>query len=181
MNPKYAHGYDALAFAYKALGDINGAVYAWEKYVGLQENRLVGYLNLLLDLHELGDQQRLFSAAEKAIPLYERHIRLNSDDFSAHVDFANVLNWANRKSEAMMMAEALAEMKSLDGFTLYNLGCLFLATGSHDRGMDILQRAVTAGFRNIDVFLHDPDLIPVRGREDFQKLLEDLIGKLSEA
>ena len=181
LAPRYAHGYDALAFANKSLGDLAGAVDAWEKYVGLQENRLVGYLNLLLDLHELGDEQRLFSAAEKAIPIYERHIRLNPDDFSAHVDFANVLNWANRKTEAMMMAEALAEMKSLDGFTLYNLACLFLAAGSYDRGMDILRHAVTAGFRNIDVFLHDPDLSPVRGRGDFQKLIEELIAKLSEA
>ena len=40
--------------------------------------------------------------------------------------------------------------------------------------MELLRQAVKAGFQDAAQMAEDPDLDPLRGREDFKKLLADL-------
>ena len=81
--------------------------------------------------------------------------------------------------------------RSSDGETLYYLaGCharlggiagtagsgLSAAEGAAelDRAMDVLRRAVAAGYRPVAWMKRDPDLDPLRARPDFQLLMMDL-------
>jgi hypothetical protein len=43
-----------------------------------------------------------------------------------------------------------------------------------DKAMKMLHAAVTKGFKNVAHMMKDTDLDPLRGREEFQKLIEDL-------
>jgi hypothetical protein len=49
-----------------------------------------------------------------------------------------------------------------------------------DRAMDLLQKAVKAGWNNAANMARDTDLDPLRGRYDFKKLLEELAKRRSE-
>jgi hypothetical protein len=40
--------------------------------------------------------------------------------------------------------------------------------------MELLQKSVKAGFETVDYLKNDKDLVSLRGREDFKKLLSDL-------
>lgn len=53
----------------------------------------------------------------------------------------------------------------------YNLGCYAARLGKLDEAMDNLHRAAEAGYQNSDQLRNDPDLIPLRARSDFGKLL----------
>ena len=46
-----------------------------------------------------------------------------------------------------------------------------------DRAMELLQKAVTAGYKDAAHVKKDPDLDPLRDREDFKTLLADLEKK----
>jgi serine/threonine protein kinase/tetratricopeptide (TPR) repeat protein len=55
-----------------------------------------------------------------------------------------------------------------------------LAKDYADRALTLLQQAVARGFKNIAQLKREPDLQPLRAREDFTKLLAKLEGKATE-
>lgn len=48
-------------------------------------------------------------AYDKSIPLYERYLRMHSDDFTARVQYARVLSWARRYAESARVYQRLIE------------------------------------------------------------------------
>jgi len=121
IDPTFALGYDALGFAYKALGMKEEEVWSRVEQVRLQENNKEAHFNLLVALSDFGDRERLHDAARNAIPVFQRYTRLNPDDYYARVEFANVLQMAERNEEALTKANELAVLEVLDGSSLYNL------------------------------------------------------------
>jgi tetratricopeptide (TPR) repeat protein len=91
-------------------------------------------------------------------------------------------------------AEAVIRRGDLSSLNLYNAACVFSrasAGADHDtklsptdrnrlkaryanRAMQLLRQAVATGYRNPAIIMPDRDLDPLRGREDFTKLLADL-------
>jgi tetratricopeptide (TPR) repeat protein len=173
-DPKFSLGYDALSSAYKALGMKEETVKAGEELVRLRENDKTAHFSLLISLHELGDEERLRIAAERAIPIYERYIRLNPDDYHALVSLASIYAMSGNLFSALAAADELSSIETLDGFALYNLACLYLNCNTPDRGMEHLRRAVAKGFRDIEAFRRDPDLNPLRGTPEFEELIKEL-------
>jgi TolB-like protein len=177
-DPTYSQGYEALGFSYQALGRREEAVQATEECVRLRENSTNAHFTLLISLNELGSspeaKERLKQAAEQAIPVFERHVRLNPDDYNARVQLANVYWMADRNPEALSKAEKISTVELLDGLALYNLACLYLHLQNPERGMVMLRRSVEKGYREIELFRRDPDLDPLRGREEFKALMREL-------
>ena len=146
-----------------------------------QENSRQAHFSLLTILNELGSlpeaKERLIKAAERAIPVFDRYVRLNPDDYNACVQLANVYWMAGRDTEALEEGEKLSSIESLDGIALYNLACLYLLLQDPVRGMAMLRRSVEKGFSAIIAFHRDPDLDPLREREDFKALVKELEEK----
>jgi TolB-like protein len=179
IDPKYAGGYDALGYAYEALGNKEAAVNAREALIRLEENHKGVHFSLLVALHGLGDKARLRAAAERAIPIFERHTRLNPDDYHTRAILASVHWMSGSDSKALRAADELSAVESLDGDALYNLACLYLNCNTPDRGMENLRRAVAKGFRAIETFRRDPDLAPLRDpsspyHAEFEELMKEL-------
>ncbi len=91
-----------------------------------------------------------------------------------------------------MVAEGVADAAELtksgdwDSDQWYNFACVYslasvkLADKKQeyaDRAMELLAKAVKAGFKDADQMKTDSDLAPLREREDFKKLLADLEAK----
>jgi TolB-like protein len=182
IDPHYAPGYGTLGFAYQSLGDMAGAVSAMKEYVRLRENEKGAYYNLLISLNELPatteNRAELRESAERTIPIYERYIRLNPDDYNARVQFANILQMASRTSESLEEADKLSLVDSLDGFAFYNLACIYLRTSDTQKGLSLLHRSIGKGFQNIELFRRDPDLAPLRGKPEFEELMKELEEKI---
>lgn len=175
-DPKYARGYSALYFAYQALSDKEGMVYASEEDARLRENDLTARSTFLFALHAVGDTERLCIAAEVALPLFERHVRLNPDDYPKRVFLATIFQFANRTEAAIKAADELSAVEALDGVGLFNLACLYLTVGQPERVMEHLHRAVAKGYRNIDAFRRSYELL--RSVPEYEPFIIELEKKI---
>ena len=180
IDPKYALGYSALGFAYHAFGMKEEALKALEEYVRLRENDRGAHFNLLIALHEIGDMERLRIAAERAMPIYERHTRLNPDDYNARVQLATIYSYNGDQTSASREADTLSVVETLGGPALYNLACVYLQCNSPSRGMEHLRLAVVKGFKDIETFRRDPDLASLRGTPEFEGLMKELEEKIAK-
>ena len=99
---------------------------------------------------------------------------------------------ATSRIQAGQIAEAVAEFAELTKSPKWNSGqwydfaCAYsIASGKSadkkqeyaDRAMELLQKAVKAGFKNAAHMAKDTDLDPIQGREDFKKLVKELAAK----
>jgi hypothetical protein len=90
------------------------------------------------------------------------------------------------------VAEAVAEVAELTKFPKWNSGqwydfaCVYaIARGESaekkqeyaDRAIELLQKAVKAGYSDAAHMAKDADFDPIRGRDDFKELIEDLVKK----
>jgi adenylate cyclase len=176
QDPTFAPPYDALGFALQALDDRAGAAKAWMKYIEIWDTSRTGHFNLLIELHTLGTQfaDDLHSVAERAVPLYRRHIRLHPDDFNRRVELATIFVIAGLMEEAVKEADELSQVESLDGVPCYNLACIYLHAHDNTRALAMLRRAVTRGYRNRENLLRDPDLAPLREMPEFEEIMREL-------
>ena len=91
--------------------------------------------------------------------------------------------------QAGQTAEAIAEVAELTKASIwsadqwYAFACVYAVASSRiadqkqayaDRALELLRQAVKAGYTNADQLAKDPNLGPLRQREDFQKLLAEL-------
>jgi eukaryotic-like serine/threonine-protein kinase len=99
---------------------------------------------------------------------------------------------ATSRLQAGMVAEAVAEVTELtksekwNAAEWYDFACFYaVASGKiadkkqeyADRAMELLQQAVKAGYKDAAHMTKDTDLDPLRGREDFKKLMAELEKK----
>jgi TolB-like protein len=183
IDPNYSRGYDTLGFVYASLGDIVGAVGAWKDQVRLKEDYRRPNINLLIALNRLPDtpenREELRKSAERFLPLIERHIRLNPDDYHSRVGFVSTLERASQTQRALQEAEKLFAVDSLDGYACYNLACFYIRASDIVRGSSLLRRSIDKGYKNIEDFRRDPDLDPLRGTPEFEELMKELEEKIA--
>jgi hypothetical protein len=101
-------------------------------------------------------------------------------------DRANSILQTGKVPEAVAEIADLTKNPSWNAARWYDFACVYsLASGKiadkkneyADRAMELLQKAVKAGWDNAAHTAEDPDLAPLRNREDFKKLLADLEKK----
>ena len=77
----------------------------------------------------------------------------------------------------------MPEYRSAISETSYNVACVCAITSSTladkkqeyaDRAMEMLQKAVNAGYKDATLMAKNTDLDPLRDRDDFKKLLAEL-------
>ena len=184
VDPDFALGYSALGFAYQGVGDLEGAVRARKEYVRLRENDINAKFNLLTAISERNsiteNLEELRNEAERAIPYYQRHLRLAPDDFNARANYAAILLMAGRTEESRLEVEELSDVESLDGFAYYNLACISMRSSNSARALELLRRSIAKGFIAIDAFRRDPDLATLRGTPEFEALIKELEEKIAE-
>ena len=78
---------------------------------------------------------------------------------------------AGRNEEAINILAGVDET-SLDGHHTFHLAESYVVAGAHDKGIMLLDRAVTMGFYPADYFERlCPFFAAVRGREDFARVV----------
>ncbi len=123
-----------------------------------------------------------------AVQDWERAIALSPPDEQRQYRGGLALSQLNRGKFAEAIAELTELTKSEDwnASQWYNFSCAYsLASGKladkkqeyADRAMELLQRAVKAGYKDTAHMEKDTDFAPLRGRDDFKKLLADLEAK----
>jgi tetratricopeptide (TPR) repeat protein len=180
LDPEFGAGFDSLGSTYQALGNMVEAARAWKLHADLRDSDPQAHFNYLIMLHEIGDDERLNEEVARARPVFERHIRLTPDDVTARVNYLHVLLFAGYTTEAIVGAQEIEQIESIDGIALYNLCCFYLRVGEGHRAFPLLRSAIERGYSNIQTLRRDPDIDPLRGTPEFETLMKELEEKIAQ-
>jgi serine/threonine protein kinase len=141
------------------------------------------HTNLGILLERMGKKPEAVEQYQKALPIWEKL----AADFPAQQELraklAGSLASIGRIADAVGQAAELTKRDGWGSNDLYNFACIYaLASGAFadkkqeyaDRAVDLLRKAVKAGFTDARLMAKDPDLASLREREDFKKLLAEL-------
>jgi tetratricopeptide (TPR) repeat protein len=123
-----------------------------------------------------------------AIRAYDRVVEFSPREKNRRMmaERAMAVILVGRVSEGLNSIEALLADKPADPMEWYNHGCAFAAAcvvesdkkETHGkRAVELLRKAADLGFRDATHWKLDKDLDPLRGRDDFKKLLAELEAK----
>jgi serine/threonine protein kinase/Tfp pilus assembly protein PilF len=165
---------------------------------------LVGLADLARDQHRYAEARQLLEqarshhqAALQAIPQhppYRRSFRTNL------ATLAPILAALSDHAAAAATAEEMARLGWNPAADSYNAACALAlcvpcaekdaklaaaerqkqARAYADRALELLRQAIAKGYRDVAHLKKDPDLDPLRPREEFQKLLAELERKIKE-
>jgi adenylate cyclase len=134
-------------------------------------------LNLAFLHRYLGDYEEALGTLKKAIEAGYRDVKYLIT-FIGNNNLAAALNGTPEYDEVKKRVVEIADegdgSEFLPGSDLYNLSCLHLNCDHLDRGMELFRRSIERGFQNPELFRTDPDLDPLREREDFKALMAQL-------
>jgi TolB-like protein len=177
-DPNYAPGYAVLAFASEALEDGERQIWARKEELRLRPIPAAQF-NLLVSLDRWGHKEELLDEARHAIPMLEKHARLNPDNYFAGIQYAVALLMAEHIEEALSEAHALSQVPDIDGVACINLAGLYLSTDRIDLAALEVQRALKKGFRGLEVF-RNPDFAPLLQMPEIAALLAEIEVKNTE-
>ncbi len=124
----------------------------------------------------------------EAVKDWDKAIEFSTPEYQPSLRASRAMSRVKAGQVAEAVAE-IAELRKLPGWTavqLYDFACMYsVAAGKiadkkaeyADAGMELLAKAVKAGYKDAAHMKRDTDLDPLRGREDFRKLLADLEAK----
>ena len=75
-----------------------------------------------------------------------------------------------RPEDAVRETNLAMVLRPNEGTVLYNAACTFCNLGRKPEALDALRKAWDAGFRDPDWTRRDPDLAPLHGDPEFEKL-----------
>jgi TolB-like protein len=149
LDSRYHRTFNSLGNLFIEIGDNEKAAAAFQHVIEIDETT-TNYFNLLLSLCALHQPERLRRTALNAIPIFERYLAMKPLDQTAVVHFTFVLFWAGKIEQAYSLSNELAIRSDLGGHALYNLGCLFDEFGKPHRYIELLQKAIEKGYREIE-------------------------------
>ena len=80
---------------------------------------------------------------------------------------------AGQLKEALATCREAVEVAPFSSAANYNLACLQALQGQPDEALASLKRAIELGFRDSRHIFRDPDLVSLKGRPEFQQLLDE--------
>ncbi len=180
LDPSLIDAYESLSMTCSILGKLEETVTARRKRIQLQENNHNAWYSYLLALNRSNDIPRMRQEAAKARPVFERHLRLAPDDWYAQSQYVGVISMVGEFERALSLGTTLEANGNLDGYTLFNLACAYLHTGSKERGLETLRKSVATGYSNMDVFRIHPDLNCIRMSPEFESILKEVEERIAK-
>jgi len=169
----------SLGFCYMETGKPWQAIAPFKEALRLKPDARVTNWNLVLALDRCGMKDECRQWAIRALDYSDRWCRLHPDDQYAHVNLASLYDYAGMENESHSTVLALEARHDLDGVTLRNIAILYVHFGDHGKAIEILKRAIDAGYSNPDTLRRVPDLAPLRSNPAFLELVTNLEQKIA--
>jgi TolB-like protein/Flp pilus assembly protein TadD len=134
------------------------------------EDYQVGFL-MFSPLMHLGRTAELDEVGRQALANAQRSLELNPDDARALYLGAGGLLREGRKEEALAWGARALAADPTDSAVLYNVACLHALVGDREAALDLITRAVDAGFGNRAWLEKDTDFDLIRDDPRFQAVI----------
>ena len=167
LNPYYWANQNQLGDAYFTLGDYQKALEAFQQVTVLAPDLDVGYQNV-------GNVYAAQGKYQEAIPYYQKCLQIQPF-YSTYGNLGTAYFGLKQYPKAVEMYEKAVELNPNDTLTIVNLADGYRAAGQQDRATATYQRAITAGFKELETNPQSTDVM------DQMALSNAKIGKAKEA
>ncbi|HEX5044679.1 MAG TPA: tetratricopeptide repeat protein [Candidatus Polarisedimenticolaceae bacterium] len=124
--------------------------------------------------HQLGKVRLAQQDATGAVAELERAVELNPGNGWAWHNLALAYMAAKQPGKAAVSFEKVLPFAPQNPALLYNTACAYALSGDPGRAFELLDRAVTAGYKDKPGLLADPDLGSLRGDPRFAEIVKRL-------
>jgi serine/threonine protein kinase/Flp pilus assembly protein TadD len=100
----------------------------------------------------------------------EEHLKNVPEDARARTLLASAFADVGRTEDAIREANLATALRPNEASVLYNLACVYCQLARPDDALTALRKAHNAGFREASWARNDPDLAPLHGDPEFEKL-----------
>ncbi len=169
-NPDLDGGYYLLGRSLFAAGRYQDIVEIMEDalaHAGENYNTTVPIHNAL---GALGKKDALMNYLHREIAIYENHLKKVPEDARARVLLAGDYAVQGRFEDAQREAHTAMVLRPDDSMILYNTACVFSAMNNVDDAVIAIKKAWESGYRDSVWTRRDPDLAPLHGHPEFERL-----------
>ncbi len=114
---------------------------------------------------------------QKAAALFDRIVKADPDDGESWYHLGSAYHHLENYQKAAGAYAKADSLNYLPAFTLYNAASVHSLMNRKDESIRLLQRAIDAGFRQVELLRTDSDFDSLRKDPRFQQLLSDLSEK----
>ncbi|MBA2558235.1 MAG: protein kinase [Chloroflexi bacterium] len=170
--PDCEGAYNVLGRAYFASDRFQEAAAIVDKALEASGDDYNVYIPYSASLMRLGNKEKALKVRELQTTALERQLEVVPDDVRARVLLATNLAAAGRKEEAVRHLQTAIVLRPDDGNTLYNAACVYGVLEEKAPAMDMVRRALDAGYANLEWMRRDGDLQCLHGDPDFERLTQ---------
>ena len=165
-------GYWALGRLYHVTGRDREAIDALQKAMELNPDFYPAYFMFRMVTQALGEDWRYEPHLQRLLgEVFPAYLKRNPDDARAINSYGMELFMAGRAEESLIHVERALEMSPEDPLIVYATACYYSFIGRPGRALDLLERAIRAGFRNHEYIKSDPDLRNLHGEARYHEIL----------
>ena len=121
-------------------------------------------------LGALGKKDALMNYLHREVEVYEQHLKKVPEDARARVLLAGDYATQGRFDDAKREATMAMVLRPDDSMILYNTACVFCAMNNKPDALIAIKKAWESGYRDATWTRQDPDLAPLHGDPEFDRL-----------
>jgi non-specific serine/threonine protein kinase len=130
------------------------------------------YIPFMNILERLGKKDEVRKVRERQALALERQLEVVPEDVRARILLANDHAYLGNREEAMRHLQTAVVLRPDDGNTLYNAACVYGILHETALAMEMLKKALKAGYANLEWLRRDPDLVCLHGNAEFEQMLQ---------
>jgi serine/threonine protein kinase/Flp pilus assembly protein TadD len=130
------------------------------------------YIPFMNILERLGKKDEVRKVRERQALALERQLEVVPEDVRARILLANDHAYLGNREEAIRHLQTAVVLRPDDGNTLYNAACVYGILNEVDLSLEMLRKALKAGYANPEWLRRDPDLTCLHGNPAFEQLFQ---------
>ncbi len=131
------------------------------------------YIPLSLSLEALGQKELARMLRDRELGVLEKQLDTVPEDVRARMLLAANYAAVSRTEDAIRQLHTAVTLRPSDSNVLYNAACTYALLHQPVEALEMLKRAMKAGWTNIDWISRDPDLISLHDDPEFQRLCRE--------
>ncbi len=128
------------------------------------------YIPIMNALGALGREDARRDVRLRLIQTFESHLREVPEDARARILSAGMYAQEGRIDDAVRETNLAMTLRPNEATVLYNAACVFANLDRRPEAIDALRKAWEAGYKDAEWTRRDPDLTPLHGDPEFDRL-----------
>jgi non-specific serine/threonine protein kinase len=135
------------------------------------------YIALVNSLESLGQRELSKMLRERHLRVLEKQLDTVPEDVRARMLLAANYVALGRKEDGVRHLHTAVALRPRDSNVLYNAACTYALLQKPAEALEMLKKAMKAGWTNVDWISRDPDLISLHDDPEFQRLCREGLSK----